>query len=153
MITLTTDKVTELVFTKDPDVKVKKVEPFRWVPIDEVEINGGVPLSFKVRALNSFEQLEIMSQLSSPEAQEEKPKKNRKAKQNQNQEGEKVDFISPMLAALKVAVVEAKGEGFHEKDPDGVLSVLKRTPPALLTLLGTWVTEHSWGADPFSEGK
>jgi len=148
MIALTTDKLTELVFTADPDVKAKKQNPHRWVPIEEVKINGGIPLSFKVRALNSFEQLEIMSSITARDVGD-----NDSPKQSADNVNQNIDFMTPMLAALKVAVVEAKGDGFHEKDPDGVLNVLKHTPPALLTLLGTWVTEHSWGDDPFSKGK
>tara|TARA_R110000824_G_scaffold58984_1_gene158964 strand:- start:64 stop:525 length:462 start_codon:yes stop_codon:yes gene_type:complete len=153
MISLTTDKLTELVFTADPDVKVKKKMPHRWIPIEEAKINGGVPLSFIVRSLNSFEQLEIMSAIASKTVDVSNETKKKTKNIENNPEETHVNFISPMLAALKIAVVEAKGDGFHKKESHDVLDILQRTPPTLLTLLGTWVTEHSWGSDPLSTGK
>lgn len=129
MIKLSTEERTELVCTADEDVKIKKRKPLRMVPVAEVEINGGIPLSFVVRTLNSREQLTVASMVSGH------------------------DNVSPMLASLDLAVLEIKGEGFHHKDRDKVSETLKRVPPSVLSALGEWVIDQSWGADPLSKQK
>jgi len=67
MLHLTTEDRTTLVCTADPDIKMKrgqKVKPYRLLPIDDVVVNGGYPLTFVVRTLNSYEQMEVASEIN-----------------------------------------------------------------------------------------
>tara|TARA_R110000824_G_scaffold270393_1_gene458856 strand:+ start:15785 stop:16195 length:411 start_codon:yes stop_codon:yes gene_type:complete len=131
MLHLSTEERWTLVCTADPDIKVKKRTPHRLVPINDVVVNGGVPLQFVVRTLNSREQMRVASVIaSSPNS------------------------VDSMLAAVDLAVMEVKGvdestgKKFHETEEDKVLAVLDRVPSSILSLLGLWVTEKSWGTDP-----
>ena len=129
MIPLSTEEREELVCTADDDIKVKRKKPFRMIPMREVEVNGGVPLSFVVRTLNTREQMRVASMASGDSP------------------------VEPMLAAIDLGVLEVRGEGFHETDPDKVRDVMKRVPSSIVSLLGAWITEKSWGQDPLVNRK
>jgi len=135
MIPLSTEERVTLVCTADDDVKVKRKKPFRMVPIQEAEINGGVPLSFVVRTLNSREQMRVAGMVS---------------------EGAGLDTI---LAALDLGVLEIAGidektgKKFHESDPVAVQELLKAVPSSVQSLVGAWITENSWGNDPLVKKK
>ena len=135
MLHLTTEERTTLVCTADPDIKMKrgqKTKPYRLLPIGDVVVNGGYPLTFVVRTLNSYEQMEVATEIN-----------------------ENPGHANSMLSALKHAVVEVRGETkegsgekFAEADPEKVIEILKRVPSSVLSLLSLWITEKSWGSDP-----
>ena len=135
MIPLSTEERVTLVCTADDDVKVKRKKPYRMVPIQEAEINGGVPLSFVVRTLNSREQMRFLGMIQGG------------------------DVTETTIAALDIGVLEVAGineetgKKFHASDPVEVREIMKGVPCSIQTLIGAWITDNSWGNDPLVKKK